>query len=93
MYGSVSDVYGELTLFSSLMPSDRTSENPLWGSEEPFWDDFYTLCETYLSEFDIESTMTDVMLGDIFRCTISLYHIIQPTYYESMIIGLINIFK
>jgi putative alpha-1,2-mannosidase len=31
--------------FMHLMPSDRTGENPLWHSEEPFWDDFYTLCE------------------------------------------------
>jgi putative alpha-1,2-mannosidase len=29
-----------------LIPSDRTGENPLWESEEPYWDDFYTLCES-----------------------------------------------
>lgn len=31
------------------MPSDRTGENPLWVSEEPFWDDFYTLCKLPLA--------------------------------------------
>lgn len=31
--------------FMHLMPSDRTGENPLWDSGEPFWDDFYTMCE------------------------------------------------
>ena len=31
-------------LYSSL--SDRTGENPLWVSEEPYWDDFYTLCKS-----------------------------------------------
>lgn len=31
--------------FMHLMPSNRTGENPLWDSGEPFWDDFYTLCE------------------------------------------------
>jgi putative alpha-1,2-mannosidase len=31
--------------FMHLMPSDRTGENPLWQSEEPYWDDFYTLCQ------------------------------------------------
>ena len=30
--------------FIHLMPSDRTGENPLWESDEPFWDDFYTMC-------------------------------------------------
>lgn len=28
-----------------LMPSDRSGENPLWQSDEPFWDDYYTLCQ------------------------------------------------
>jgi putative alpha-1,2-mannosidase len=30
--------------FIHLMPSDRTGENPLWESDEPSWDDFYTMC-------------------------------------------------
>lgn len=33
--------------FIHLMPSDRTGENPLWESDEPFWDDFYTMCMHY----------------------------------------------
>jgi predicted alpha-1,2-mannosidase len=60
--------------FMHLMPSDRTEENPLWESNEPYWDDFYTL-------------------WDIFRCTVSLYHLIQPTYYESMIRSLIDTWR
>jgi len=59
--------------FMHLMPSDRTGENPLWQSSEPYWDDFYTL-------------------WDIFRNTVSLYHLIQPSYYEGMIRSLIDIF-
>ncbi|KAJ5111215.1 hypothetical protein N7532_001750 [Penicillium argentinense] len=60
--------------FMHLMPSDRTGENPLWDSGEPYWDDFYTM-------------------WDIFRCTVSFYHIFQPKYYESMIRSLIDIWK
>ncbi|KAL4765477.1 uncharacterized protein BDW70DRAFT_155962 [Aspergillus foveolatus] len=60
--------------FIHLMPSDRTGENPLWESDEPSWDDFYTL-------------------WDIFRCTVSFYYIFQPVYYESMIRGLIDIWR
>ncbi|KAI2642292.1 glycoside hydrolase family 92 protein [Xylaria nigripes] len=30
-----------------LMPSDRTGENPLWESDEPSWDDFYALWDTF----------------------------------------------
>ena len=32
-------------------------------------------------------------LWDIFRCTVSLYHLIQPESYESMIRGLIDIWR
>lgn len=32
--------------FMHLIPSDRTGENPLWNSEEPYWDDFYCLCKS-----------------------------------------------
>jgi putative alpha-1,2-mannosidase len=60
--------------FMHLMPSDRTGENPLWQSDEPSWDDFYTA-------------------WDIFRCTTTLYHIIQPEYYEGMIRALIDIWR
>lgn len=31
--------------FMHLIPSNRTAENPLWESDEPYWDDFYTLCK------------------------------------------------
>lgn len=60
--------------FMHLMPSDRTGENPLWQSNEPYWDDFYTA-------------------WDIFRCTTTLYHVIQPSYYEGMIRALIDIWR
>lgn len=35
--------------FMHLMPSDRSGENPLWESDEPFWDDFYTMCKFHIS--------------------------------------------
>ncbi|OJJ48684.1 hypothetical protein ASPZODRAFT_158344 [Penicilliopsis zonata CBS 506.65] len=60
--------------FIHLMPSDRTGENPLWQSDEPYWDDFYTM-------------------WDISRCTTSLYLILQTSYFESMIRGLIDIWR
>lgn len=60
--------------FMHLMPSDRTGENPLWESDEPSFDDFYTA-------------------WDIFRCTVSLYHLLQPDYYEGMIRSLIDIWR
>jgi len=32
---------------SHLLPSDRTGENPYWESDEPYYDDFYTLWDTF----------------------------------------------
>jgi putative alpha-1,2-mannosidase len=32
--------------FTHLMPSNRTGENPLWKSNEPYYDDFYAICES-----------------------------------------------
>ena len=37
--------------------------------------------------------LPDEIVGDIFRCTVSFYHIFQPEYYESMIRSLIDIWK
>ncbi len=34
---------------SLLMPVDRTGENPLWHSTAPYYDDFYTLWDTFRS--------------------------------------------
>ena len=42
-----------LTMFYSAlyrmhqMPSDRTGENPKWVSKEPYYDDYYTLWDTF----------------------------------------------
>lgn len=30
-----------------LLPSDRTGENPFWISSEPYYDDYYTLWDTF----------------------------------------------
>lgn len=60
--------------FTHLMPSDRSGENPLWESDEPYFDDFYTF-------------------WDIFRCTVSLYHLIQPSRYEGMIRSAIDVWR
>lgn len=39
-------------LYTSLyvmhqMPSNRTGENPLWSSDEPYWDDIFTLWDLF----------------------------------------------
>ena len=76
--------------FAHLIPSERTGENPFWDSDEPSWDDFYTMCEC----FKASSASRDLkVLGDLFRNTVSLWHLIIPSYYESMIRAVIDIWR
>ncbi|EMC98467.1 glycoside hydrolase family 92 protein [Baudoinia panamericana UAMH 10762] len=49
--------------------------------ENPLWPNI----ESYWDDF--------YTLWDIFRCTVSLYHLIQPTYYQGMIRALIDIWR
>ncbi|KAJ5623210.1 hypothetical protein N7490_011815 [Penicillium lividum] len=51
------------------------------SGENPLWDSD----EPYWDDF--------YTMWDIFRCTVSFYHIFQPEYYESMIRGLIDIWR
>lgn len=60
--------------FMHLLPSNRTGENPLWQSAEPYYDDLFTL-------------------WDLFRCTTSLLHVLQPTMYEGYIRSLIDVWR
>ncbi|PVH86069.1 glycoside hydrolase family 92 protein [Cadophora sp. DSE1049] len=57
-----------------LIPSNRTGENPLWSSDEPYFDDTFTL-------------------WDLFRCTISLWHVLQPEFLEQYLRSFIDIFR
>ncbi|KAI1136981.1 glycoside hydrolase family 92 protein [Hypoxylon sp. FL0543] len=58
----------------SLIPTNKTGENPLWSSSEPYYDDIFTF-------------------WDLFRCTTSLFHILQPVAYEELIRSLVDIWR
>ncbi|KAI1759288.1 glycoside hydrolase family 92 protein [Hypoxylon sp. FL1150] len=58
----------------SLIPTNKTGENPLWSSSEPYYDDIFTF-------------------WDLFRCTTSLMHILQPVVYEELIRSLVDIWR
>ena len=66
----------ELTRFSTaiyhtlLMPVDRTGENPLWQSKEPYYDDFYTLWDTFRTSNPLITLMDQRREVDIVRSLI-----------------------
>ncbi|KAK8052126.1 hypothetical protein PG993_003511 [Apiospora rasikravindrae] len=58
----------------NIIPTNKTGENPLWSSSEPYYDDTFTL-------------------WDLFRCTTSLFQIIEPVAYEEFIRSLVDIWR
>lgn len=78
-----------------LIPSNRTGENPLWVSDEPYYDDW--LVELCFRVTSVRTALTDkctrFTLWDLFRCTTPLMHILQPEAYEEQIRSLIDTWR
>jgi predicted alpha-1,2-mannosidase len=56
-----------------LMPSDRTGENPLWKSGEPYYDDYYAIWDTYRASNPLITLIDVKRQEDIIRSLIDIY--------------------
>lgn len=56
-----------------LMPSDRTGENPLWKSDEPYYDDYYAIWDTYRSSGPLLTLIAADRQRDLIRSLIDIY--------------------
>jgi predicted alpha-1,2-mannosidase len=56
-----------------LMPSDRTGENPGWQSTEPYYDDYYTIWDTYRSSGPLLTLIAPARQRDLIRSLIDIY--------------------
>ena len=56
-----------------LMPVDRTGENPLWQSKEPYYDDFYAIWDTFRSSSPLLTLIAPERERDIVRSLIDIY--------------------
>jgi predicted alpha-1,2-mannosidase len=56
-----------------LMPSDRTSENPLWKSAEPYYDDYYAIWDTFRSSGPLLTLIDPDRQRDMIRSLIDIY--------------------
>jgi predicted alpha-1,2-mannosidase len=56
-----------------LMPSDRTGENPGWQSTEPYYDDYYTVWDTYRSSGPLLTLIAPDRQRDLIRSLIDIY--------------------
>lgn len=58
---------------SQLMPSDRTGENPKWSSNEPYYDDYYAIWDTYRSTNPLLTLINPKRHVEIIRSMIAIY--------------------
>ena len=56
-----------------LMPSERTGENPGWQSSEPYYDDYYTLWDTFRSSGPLLTLIAPGRQRDMIRSLIDIY--------------------
>lgn len=56
--------------FMHLMPSDRTGENPLWESDEPSWDDWYTMWDIFRWAMPLRKVCSQLTRAQVYRISI-----------------------
>lgn len=56
-----------------LMPVDRSGENPLWADNEPYYDDFYAIWDTYRTSSPLITLIDPQREADIVRSLINIY--------------------
>jgi predicted alpha-1,2-mannosidase len=56
-----------------LMPVDRTGENPLWKSTEPYYDDFYAIWDTFRSSSPLITLIAPERQSQIVRALVDIY--------------------
>jgi predicted alpha-1,2-mannosidase len=56
-----------------LMPVDRTGENPLWQSSEPYFDDFYAIWDTFRSSAPLLTLIAPERQAASVRALIDIY--------------------
>ncbi|MBV9148144.1 MAG: GH92 family glycosyl hydrolase, partial [Acidobacteria bacterium] len=56
-----------------LMPVDRTGENPLWQSTEPYFDDFYAIWDTFRTSAPLLTLIAPKSQASSVRALIDIY--------------------
>jgi len=67
------DMFYTALYHAMLMPTDRTGENPKWHSNEPYYDDYYAIWDTFRSSNPLLTLLSPNRERDIVRSLIDIY--------------------
>jgi len=56
-----------------IMPVDRTGENPLWTNNEPYYDDFYTIWDTFRTSSPLITLIDSKRNVEIINAMLNIY--------------------
>jgi predicted alpha-1,2-mannosidase len=56
-----------------IMPVDRTGENPLWTNDEPYYDDFYCIWDTFRSSSPLITLIDSKRQVEIVNALLNIY--------------------
>lgn len=56
-----------------LQPSNRTGENPKWHSDEPYYDDFYTVWDTFRATNPLFTLLNPSLERDLIRSLLDIF--------------------
>ena len=58
---------------SYLQPVNRTGENPKWVSDEPYYDDYFAIWDTFRATHPLFTLLTPSVQTDMIRSLIDIY--------------------
>lgn len=56
-----------------LMPVDRTGENPLWTTDQPYYDDFYAIWDTFRTSSPLLTLLSPSRQTEIVNALLNIY--------------------
>ncbi|WBO21040.1 GH92 family glycosyl hydrolase [Sphingomonas abietis] len=56
-----------------MMPSDHSGENPKWSSSEPYYDDYYTIWDTFRTNAPLLTLIAPERERDLVRSLVDIY--------------------
>jgi len=70
--GNLQSLYSSM-YFMHLLPSNRTGENPLWQSPEPYYDDTFTTWDLFRCTFSLLQIFQPTMYEEYIRSLINIF--------------------